>query len=113
MPVRFSSDQMATCDAIAVEDFYRTLHKDMVAAFPDMDEDRIGQYNALCRTTCARLGVETTQAIYCFHILTLHQDRLLSENEGYAEEHIRYVHKYGSGDHLPIDMHAWLSVCAA
>jgi hypothetical protein len=113
MPVRMSPQQFAACDAIAVEDFYRELHDDMVAAFPEMEEERIRQYNALCRTTCARLGVETEQAIYCFHILTLHQDRLLSETEGYADRHSLYVRKYGSGDQLPIDLHAWLTVCVA
>jgi hypothetical protein len=89
MPMRLSPHQFAACDAIAVEDFYSKLHVDMVTAFPDMDEERIRQYGALCRTTCARLGVETSQAIYCFHILTLHQDKLLSETEGYADEHAR------------------------
>ena len=113
MPVRFSSDQMATCDAIAVAQFYAELHSDMVTAFPDMDEQRISQYCALCRTTCARLGIETQQAIYCFHVLTLHGDRLICETEGYMDEHMRYVRKYGSGNQVPVDLHAWLTACAA
>lgn len=109
MPVRFSSEQFALCDAIAVEDFYRELHADMVVAFPDMDEERIRQYGALCRTTCVRLGIETSHAIYCFHILTLHLDQLLSETPGYSDEHARYVRKFGSGDQLPIDLHERLT----
>ena len=113
MQVQLSSDQFAACDTIALEQFYDALHVDMVAAFPDMHEARIRQYNALCRTSCVRLGIETEQAIYCFHVLTLHGDRLISETEGYVDEHVRYLRKYGSGNQVPVDLHAWLTVCAA
>jgi hypothetical protein len=113
MPVRFTSEQFATCDSIAAEQFYRDLHADMVTAFPDMEETRIAQYGALCRPACRQLGIETEQAITCFHILTLYREKLLSDHEGYADEHARYVRKYGSGNQVPVDMHAWLTACVA
>jgi hypothetical protein len=113
MAARFTQAQFAMADQIAEDQFHDDLRAEMMVAFPHLDKTLVAQYCALCRATCARLGIQTEKAISCFFILSLHGERLLSETDGYADEHVRYVRKYGSGEQVPIDMHAWLTACAA
>jgi uncharacterized protein YcaQ len=105
MPVRFSSEQFALCDAIAAEQWFDDMrevlfkhHKDIAPAQQDMLFDA-------CRADCARLGIVSEMALHAYFDMSFALGGLLSAEDGYMESHAIFLKRYETADRLPIDMY--------
>lgn len=105
MPVRFSSDQMATCDAIAVAQWFADLREVLDTHYAEMPAAQRDALFADCRADCTRLGIASEMALHAYFDMSFALGRLLSGEQGYMDGHADFLQRFGTADHLPITLY--------
>jgi hypothetical protein len=105
MPVRFSSEQFAVCDAIAAEKWFDDLRDVLFAHHKDIAPQDQEKLFAACRDESVRLGLSSEMALHAFFDMSFALGSLLSAEDGYMDSHKAFLKRYDTADRLPIELY--------